>query len=161
YWGLGFALGADVPITDGGKAGMALSGTFTSVDLGLTRGDDSFLLVYSAQLNAYARQNFGRFYVQAMGGAGINTYDQRRDVRIGHLSRIATGKSTGHQFGGTFEGGVRLEGGKIEITPYIRFGYLDLHQNGYSEKNGGAGVNLTQSARNNSSLRGTVGLNLE
>jgi outer membrane autotransporter protein len=96
-----------------------------------------------------------------MGGGGINTYDQRRDIRIGSLSRIATGKSTGSQFGGSFEGGVRLEGGKIEITPYLRFGYLKLHQNGYSEKNGGAGIDQTQSARDNQSLRGTIGLNLE
>ena len=161
YWGLGFAAGADIPVTEGGKVGSSLSVTFTSVDLEQGFASGSHFLVYSALINVYGRQNFGRFYTQAIAGGGINNYDQRREIVIGSLRRTATGKSGGYQAGGTIEGGVRLEGGSLEITPFIRMGYLKVNQKGYDEKHGGFGVNLSQGSRDTSSLRGTVGLNVE
>ncbi|TAL04056.1 MAG: autotransporter domain-containing protein [Rhodospirillaceae bacterium] len=158
YWGLGIALGADTPIGKNTKVGANITETFTSVDLGVS--PNSFLLIYSSQLNVYARQDLGRFYVQGIGGAGLNNYDQRREITIGTFKRIATGKASGYQAGGSAEAGVRLEGGSISIVPYLRVGYLKLNENRYSEKAGGAGIDLTNGAKNTSSLRTTAGFNL-
>jgi len=158
YWGLGIAVGADMPLGKNGKVGANVTETFTSVDLGVS--PNSFLLIYSSQLNLYARENFGRFYVEGVGGGGLDNYSQRREVTIDTFKRIATGKTNGYQAGGSVEAGVRLEGGSIAIVPYIRAGYLTLHEDGYSEKNGGAGLDLTNGSRDTSSLRTTAGFNL-
>jgi uncharacterized protein with beta-barrel porin domain len=158
YWGLGVAVGADTPIGKGGKVGAAFSGNFTNIDFGL--GPNSYLLAYSLQLNAYARENFGRFYIQGFGGGGYNNYDQRREIVVGSLRRVATGKSDGYQAGGSIEGGVRLEGGSLSIVPFIRAGYLTVQQGGYTEKNGGLGINFNQSSRTMNSFRSTIGLDV-
>jgi uncharacterized protein with beta-barrel porin domain len=156
YWGVGMALGADWPVWNGAKAGVNITEMFTSVDRDVS--NNSSLLIYSSQLNFYARQDIGRFYVQSIIGGGINQYSDRREIAMTGLRRTATGKWSGYQYGGTVEGGVRLEGGSIQINPYLRAGYLKLHENGYSEKNGGNGINLTRGDLNTDSFRGTIGL---
>jgi uncharacterized protein with beta-barrel porin domain len=142
----------------GGKLGASVTEMFTSVDRSVSA--DASLLVYSSQLNFYARQDIGRFYLQGILGGGINNYSDKREIAIGTLRRTATGKWNGYQYGGTIEGGVRLEGGTIQIVPYLRAGYLKLHENAYDEKNGGLGVNLSRGTQDTDSFRGTIGLDL-
>jgi len=157
YWGVGAAIGIDTPIGKHTKIGANITEMYTSVDLGAS--PNSFLLIYSSQLNFYARQDIGRFYIQGIGGGGINNYSQRREITIGSYKRIATGKPNGYQAGGTVEGGVRLEGGNIAIVPYVRAGYMKLHEDGYTEKAGGP-VDLVESAKDTTSFRSTVGFDM-
>ena len=46
------------------------------------------------------------------------------------------------------------------VDPYLRAAYIKLHQGGYTEKYGGDGVNLTLGTKDETSLRGSAGVNV-
>ncbi|MBY0508526.1 MAG: autotransporter domain-containing protein [Rhodospirillaceae bacterium] len=159
-WGLGIAIGADAPILDRTTlVGISFSETWHSINL--KESAQSPIQFYDSQANVYARYNNDMFYVQAVGGFGYNRYNQTRNVRIGSLSRVTVGKWQGYEYGGSVESGYGLKLDSYQLTPYVRGSYMKVHENGYTESGGGAGVDLTVAARNADVARGTAGFTLD
>ena len=154
-WGVGIALGADTPLSATTKVGVNITEMFNSVDFGVS--PNSQLFIYGSQLNVYARQDLGRFYVQGLVGGGLNHYEGTRNIRIGTLKRTADGRGNGYQVGGTIELGTQIGLGSYSLDPYVRAQYLKLHQGLYQDTGGGDGVNLTVDAHDQTSLKGSTG----
>ncbi len=154
-WGVGIALGIDAPFSPTTKVGLNFTEMFNSVDFGVS--PNSQLFIYGHQLNVYARQDLGKVYVQGMVGGGLNHYESTRNIRIGTLKRTAEGRGNGYQVGGTIEIGTQIAMGAYSLDPYIRAQYLKLHQGLYQDTGGGAGVDLTVDAHDQTSLKGSTG----
>ena len=159
-WGLGIAFGADTPILDNStNVGFSFTETWHSANLKVsTRSPIEF---YNTQLNFYSRYTGNDFYLQAFAGGGYNSYNQERNVVIGSVSRLAIGKWTGYEYGGTVEAGMFTRLGNTEITPFLRASYLRNHENGYTERSGGAGIDLTVAPRNAQVGRASAGLTID
>ena len=114
-WGVGIALGADTPLSATTKVGVNITEMFNSVDFGVS--PNSQLFIYGSQLNVYARQDLGRFYVQGLVGGGLNHYEGTRNIRIGTLKRTAEGRGNGYQVGGTIELGTQIGLGSYSLDP--------------------------------------------
>jgi uncharacterized protein with beta-barrel porin domain len=147
-----------MPIDPHGKVGVALTESFDSATY--NPGTGSQLLIYSSQANFYAAQSFGPAYIEGVAGGAYNTYDDTRGVAIGTLSRAAVGKWSGWQYGGAIQLGVNVKVGAYTVDPYVQAQYLKLYQNGYSEQDGGAGVDLTVGSHSVSTLNGTGGVDV-
>jgi uncharacterized protein with beta-barrel porin domain len=156
-WGLGVAIGMDYPILDRTtNIGIAFTEAWHSISL--KKGPRSPIEFYTTQLDLYARYNADNFYVQAIGGGGYNSYNQRRHVVIDTVDRTAVGKWKGYEYGGTVEAGYLTRAGIFKVTPYVRGTYLKHHENGYTEAGGGDGINLSVAARNATSARASGGV---
>lgn len=159
-WGLGIAFGSDMPVGDRTNIGFAFTETWHSADLGVSRVSPTQF--YSTLGYVYGRSDFGNAYVQAMGGGGVNSYNQARHVTFDTTSRIANGYWKGYQYGGAVEAGYISRWDDYSITPYLRGSYLKMHENGYTETGGGAAVNLAVGEKNpEASTRGSVGFTFD
>ena len=159
-WGLGIAIGADLPVFDNTtNLGISFTETWHSADLKISRR--SPVEFYNTQVNFYGRYTGDSLYLQATGGGGYNSYSQKRQVNIGSVSRIALGAWKGYEYGGTVEAGFATRFSAYELTPYVRAAYLNNHENGYTETSGGTGVNLTVGAIDPKNARASAGFTLD
>jgi len=159
-WGLGIALGADIPIFDNTtNIGIALAETWHSANLKVAA--QSPIEFYNTQANLYARYTGDTVYVQAIAGAGYNSYNQERTITIGNVKRLAIGKWKGYEYGGSIEAGFTTRFSNYHLTPFVRAAYLKNHENGYTEKSGGTGIDLTVDARNADNGRASAGFTLD
>ncbi|MBD24924.1 MAG: hypothetical protein CMG46_07960 [Candidatus Marinimicrobia bacterium] len=158
-WGLGIAIGADMPIFDKAHIGISLSESWQSASLNVTQ--NSPLEFYTTQLSLYARHQSKRFYSQAILTAAYNTYKAERKVNFGGLNRKAVGKWDGYQWGGAVETGAIFNWNLYELSPYVRGAYVSIHEDGYTESLGGKGVNLIVGDKDANSIRGSVGFSLD
>lgn len=159
-WGLGIAFGADTAVFDNTtNIGFAFTETWHSANLKVAaRSPVEF---YNTQLNFYTRYTANTFYLQAFAGGGYNSYNQERRIAIGNISRLAIGKWKGYEYGGTVEGGMFTRLGSFELTPFLRASYVKNHENGYTERSGGAGVDLTVAPRNAQIGRASAGFTFD
>jgi len=159
-WGLGIAFGADVPIFDNTtNIGIALAETWHSTNLQVAA--QSPVEFYNTQANLYARYSGDVLYLQAIAGAGYNSYNQERNVTIGNVKRLAIGKWKGYEYGGSVEAGFTTRFSNYHLTPFVRASYLKNHENGYTEKSGGTGIDLTVAARNADNGRASAGFTID
>ena len=159
-WGLGIAFGADAPVFDGSTTlGISFSETWHSINL--KEAAHSPVQFYDTQANFYGRYNNDTFYVQAIGGFGYNSYNQTRKVDFGGLSRVTLGKWKGYEYGGSVETGYGFKLDAYQLSPYLRGQYIKNHENGYTEKGGGTGIDLTLAARNADNARASAGFTLD
>ncbi len=159
-WGLGIAFGADMPAFDGSTIlGIGFSETWHSANLKVSA--KSPVEFYNSQANFYGRYSGDSLYIQAVGGAGYNSYNQERRVNVGSVSRLSIGKWKGYEYGGTIETGLAARFSAYEFTPFIRASYLKNHENRYTEQSGGTGVNLTVAPRIADNARASVGLTID
>jgi len=159
-WGLGVAVGADMPILDNTtNVGFSITETWHSANLKVST--HSPIEFYNTQLSFYSRYQDDALYVQGIAGGGYNTYSQARTVTIGSLSRLAVGKWKGYQWGGSVEAGYGTTWDRYQFTPYVRAAYVKLHEKSYTEKFGGPGIDLAISPRNSDNGRATVGFTLD
>ena len=159
-WGLGIAFGTDMPVGDRTNIGISFVETWHSADLGVSRISPTQF--YSTQGYVYARSDIGNAYLQAMGGGGVNSYNQARHVTIDTAKRIASGYWKGYQYGGAVEAGYISRWDDYSVTPYLRGSYLKMHENGYTETGGGPAVNLVVGEKNpEASTRGSVGFTFD
>ena len=159
-WGLGIALGFDIPIQDHTILGLALNESWHSANLQINKNSPTQF--YATQLDLYAHSQWDQFYVQAIGGGAFNSYSQtRRVVFDTTLSRTAESSWKGYQLSGAVEFGYGIFMDKFKLTPYARGSYAKVHENPYTETGGGDGINLNVGEKNPDSLRGSLGFNLD
>ena len=159
-WGLGIALGFDIPIQDHTILGLALNESWHSANLQINKNSPTQF--YATQIDLYAHSQWDQFYVQAIGGGAFNSYSQtRRIVFDSTLSRTAESSWKGYQFSGAVEFGYGIFLDKFKLTPYARGSYAKVHENAFTETGGGDGINLNVSEKNPDSMRGSLGFNLD
>ncbi len=159
FWSIGVALGTDFSLGRTTKVGVSVAELFTSVSYGASANSPRF--IYATQVNAYARQDIGPFYVQGIVGGAYNDYRETRVVQIDTFKRSVLGKGDGYQYGGTLEAGTKIAMGKMMLEPYLRASYLDLKRNTFTQTGGGDGLNLIVDPNKQISTRGSVGVDLE
>ena len=149
-----------MPAFDGSTIlGIGFSETWHSANLKVSA--KSPVEFYNSQANFYGRYSGDSLYIQAVGGAGYNSYNQERRVNVGSVSRLSIGKWKGYEYGGTIETGLAARFSAYEFTPFIRASYLKNHENRYTEQSGGTGVNLTVAPRIADNARASVGLTID
>ncbi len=159
-WGLGIAVGADMPTFDNTtNLGISFTETWHSTNLKVSL--HSPVQFYNTQVNLYGRYSGDALYIQASGGGGYNTYNQRRKVIIGDVTRTAVGKWKGYEYGGEVEVGYATRFSAYELTPFVRGAYLKTRENGYTETGGGTGIDLTVGDRNPENARASAGFTLD
>ena len=159
-WGLGIAFGTDMSVGERTNVGISFVETWHSADLNVSRISPT--MFYSTLGYVYGRSDFGSAYVQAIGGGGLNSYQQARHVTIDTTTRLANGGWKGYQYGGAIEAGYTSRWDDYSITPFLRGTYLKMHENGYTETGGGPAVNLVVGAKDpDASTRGSAGFNLD
>jgi outer membrane autotransporter protein len=155
-WGLGIALGADMPVADHSHIGLSFIEAYHSADnntahLSQTQYDSTLIYLYG-------RSDIGSAYVQAIAGGGFDKFNQTRHVDIATLSRKTAGKWDGYQYGGSLEIGDSLRYDLYNVTPFVRGEYLKVHEDAYAESGGGPGIDLNIGAKDpEATIRGSVG----
>jgi outer membrane autotransporter protein len=154
-WGLGIALGADMPIFENTHIGISLLESWQTANLKVS--NNSPVEFFTTQLSAYGRHQNEHFYTQAIVTAAYNTYESMRNVEFGGIARAALGNWDGYQWGGSLETGTFFNWDLYQLAPYVRGAYVNIHEDSYTETLGGGGINLIVSDKNTDSLRGSVG----
>lgn len=154
---VGFGMGADRPMLGLDAVGISFVQLFSEFKDDLrTSGERIFLS--SSQVAGYLSLNAGGFFIDAVGGAAYNNYDDKRRVQIGELLRGINGSWTGYQINGSASTGYRMNLGPFGLTASTNIAYVDLHENGYTETGGGSGVDLVVEDRDTTSLRWNAGI---
>ena len=155
-YSVGIATGFDQQFTPQIKGGMSLSQVWSLPDEKGT--SDRPTRISTTQIDFYGRHQNGPSYTQAIFGGAYNTYKSERRVVVDTVSRSPLGNWKGYHFGGAVDTGTMIRLDDIRLTPYVRGSYIRTHENGYAERDGGNGVNLTYDARNQDSMRAGAGL---
>ncbi len=158
-WGLGIAIGADMPIFEKTHIGFSVLEAWQSASLNVS--NNSPVEFYTTQLSAYARHQSERFYTQGIVTAAYNTYDTERKIDFGGLNRTAVGSWDGYQWGGSIETGAFFNWNLYQLSPYVRAAYVNVHEDGYTETLGGDGINLIVGDKDADSVRGSIGFTLD
>ena len=158
-WGLGIAIGADMPVSDNAHVGVSFMESWQSASLKVA--SNSPVEFFTTQLSAYGRHQNERFYSQAILTAAYNTYESMRQIEFGGLERMATGKWNGYQFGASVETGTFFNWNLYQFAPYVRGAYTNVQENGYTETLGGDGINLVVGDKKADSVRGSLGFTFD
>jgi uncharacterized protein with beta-barrel porin domain len=158
-WGLGIAIGADMPVFDNAHIGVSFMESWQSASLKVAT--NSPVEFFTTQLSVYGRHQNERFYSQAILSAAYNTYESARKIEFGGLERMANGDWDGFQFGASVETGTFFNWNLYQLAPYVRGAYVNVRENGYTETLGGDGINLVIADKNADSVRGSVGFTFD
>jgi|GEM_PF-2085486 len=153
---VGIATGFDSQVTPQLKAGMSVSQVWSLPDELDTR--DRPMRISTTQVDFYGRHQDGGAFTQAIFGGAYDAYRSQRRVIIDTVTREPRGNWKGWHVGGAVDTGTVIRMDQLRLTPYLRGSYIRTHENGYTETEGGNGVNLTYNSRNQDSLRAGAGL---
>ncbi len=155
-YSVGIATGFDTQFTPALKGGMSISQVWSLPDE--TGTADRPTRISGTQVDFYGRHQSGAAYTQAIFGGAYDTYRSERRVVVDAISRSPLGNWKGYHMGGALDTGTMIRLDNLRLTPYLRGSYIRIHENGYAERNGGNGVNLTYDARTQDSMRAGAGL---
>ncbi|MCB5185900.1 autotransporter outer membrane beta-barrel domain-containing protein [Methylobacillus gramineus] len=130
----GMAFGGDTLLENNWVVGTAFTYAKTNVNMTNFRdGDHSDIKTY--QLTAYAAKDFGKWYLESMLAYARQNYDSSRNTTI---SGIAKSDYDSDQVAGRINVGYPLAiGERSKITPIVGMEWINLQQNGYTEKGAG------------------------
>lgn len=97
--------------------------------------------VTSRQLAVYARRRWGKFFASGAMFGGVNdgnVQSVQNPVPNVFVAEVLSGNFTGHQFGGAFAAGYRIDAGTGTIEPLIGLDYLHAHQDAFTMHSAGA-----------------------
>ncbi|WP_372715980.1 autotransporter domain-containing protein [Novipirellula sp.] len=179
-WMTGYGLGGSAE-SDGNAAGInyGLGGTTfgierslgNSAQLGFFGGYvgssvsadnmDQTVRANGGNFGSYLTHTAGRHYGIAMGGLQFDDFDSDRTIRVGALSRTATGESDGWQGFAYGERGLNLQLTRShQWQPFAGLQYVYARQNAFTETGAGA-MNLAMSGVDTHSLRSNLGSRLQ
>ncbi|HEX7078827.1 MAG TPA: hypothetical protein VF363_10415 [Candidatus Eisenbacteria bacterium] len=109
--------------------------------------------------SAYGGRLWGRTFLQGVATYANNSFENRRDVHVGALERVATSDHDGHSFSGLATVGRRLDAGRWGLEPFATVRYLHLSEKGFTETGAGS-ANLIVEPRSADWLGSDVGMRL-
>ena len=153
-YSFGIAAGFDMAATEKGVIGIGLSRHWSEFDI--VEGGSEPLISRTSLGTLYTSWLFDDFYLQGNISGGYVTFDSERTVEIDDVERSAVAEWDGYQLGANLGAGYLLTLGDFSLRPEASLNYLTLHENGYTETEGGNAVNLTVSEHDSSSLTGAL-----
>ena len=153
----GFAAGADGRIAKKIYLGALFGYTNTDLDWNASAGD--------ADINSYYGSLYGTWYnrhvfVDAAFIGGYNRYNEKRNIDFSGIDRTARSRHDGYQLAGSLGSGLLFTPGKSQISPFLRFDYVYLHQDGFTE-HGAHSLNLKVRDNHSNYLRSDLGVKFE
>ncbi|MGE5177206.1 MAG: hypothetical protein ACM3JJ_12655 [Hyphomicrobiales bacterium] len=109
--------------------------------------------------SAYAGRLWGRAFVQGIATYANNSFENRRDVRVNALERVAVSDHDGHSFSGLLTAGRRFDAGRWALEPFATARYLHLSEKGFTETGAGS-ANLIVEPRSTDWLGSDLGVRL-
>ena len=99
-------------------------------------------------------------YIEGSLSYGMQSYDSRRNIVVGAISRTAIGDYDGDTWAAHLGGGYRLGFQDLALQPYISLDYYNSHQDGYQERGAGSMNQIIQSS-DSEALIGEIGVSLD
>lgn len=109
-------------------------------------------------VSAYATWRSNNFFITPQVNVGYASYDNRRRVVAGPITRQAISDWGNYLTSGGITSGYVMDLGAFEIIPHISLDGLYMYDSGYTERLGGDGVNLSLGSRTTRSLRVFAGV---
>ena len=147
---LGMTLGADLRVNDHLIVGVL--GSYANSDASLVNNGSIDAESYKGAVYATAFAN--GFHVDALLGAGYNTYDTKRSALFGY----ADGSPDGWELDSLINAGYDFHSGNWTISPTASLAYTRVNLNHFTETGSMAPLNYPD--QNQNSLRTDIGLNI-
>lgn len=150
--GFGFAAGMDL---QGEAAALGANVSFVTTDVkdrGAAAGEEISMNLFGAGL--YWRLDGGPLQAAVRGGVGYAFFDGDRRLESVNLSLRADSKWNAWMIDAYAGASYEVQVGSFYARPEISASYLRLAEDGYKEKNGGAGFNLIVDKRTGDMLTG-------
>jgi hypothetical protein len=149
--GTGISVGMEWGQTATARYGISytyFAGQVTESDPRATKENIALNLV-----SAYASWRANSFFVSPQVNVGYASYDNRRRVVAGPITRRAISDWNNFLTSGGVTSGYVMNFGAFEIIPHVSIDGLYMYDTGYTERLGGEGVNLTLGSRTTRSVR--------
>jgi outer membrane autotransporter protein len=147
----GFMLGADMPLADHWRTGVAGGYSHTSAS-----AQDASADVDTYHLAAYAGGQYGNLGVKLGTAYSWNRLNTRRALSFADDSGVARGRYDAGTAQIFADLGYRIPIGQANVEPFANLAYVNLHTNGYSEN--GSVADLRSAGSNNNATFSTLGL---
>ncbi|MBB4211480.1 uncharacterized protein with beta-barrel porin domain [Rhodothalassium salexigens DSM 2132] len=131
-YALGFAVGVDFPFFGLDALGVSFTQIFSETKEDVTADGDLF--GSSSQFTLYGSYSLGGFFIDAMGGIGLNDYENSREVTAGNLNRVYDSDWNATQLLGSGRIGYRAQLGRFGLTLSGDAFYTKLDEDGYTER---------------------------
>jgi uncharacterized protein YhjY with autotransporter beta-barrel domain len=138
----------------GSLLGASFGGTQGDVDRDNDMANGS---VDSYLGSLYGGLLFGRNYAQSVVTYAMGTFDNKREISVGSLSRTAQSSHDGQSFSATLGLGRRVDLGRIGIEPSAAARYITLSEDAFTETGAGS-ASLVVSKRTSDWLGSDVGV---
>jgi len=150
--GFGFAAGMDLQ-GEANALGANVSFVTTDVkDRGAAAGENTTMNLFGA--GVYWRLDGGPLQAAVRGGMGYAFFDGDRRLEAAGLSIRADSKWNAWMVDAYAGASYEMQVGSFYARPEVSASYLRLAEDGYTEKNGGSGFNLTVDKRTGDMLTG-------
>ncbi len=157
--GFGFSLGVDAGSSRNGWYGGAFTFYSGDVTQELPRATRTNTQWY--MLTGYTQWSGKHAFLDAQVSAAYGDFDQTRTLSVGSVFRTATSRRPGAMLALGANTGVMLHYGGIEVDPHVSLDGLTMREEGYSEADGGSGMNLDVAPYFANSLRTAIGADVK
>jgi hypothetical protein len=154
--GIGIAGGIDYNLPATGHFGAAF--TYYRGDTHERDQPEDTSVAQWFMVSPYLGLRLGDFFVNGQFDAGVANIGNSRFVDAGSVVRNPKSSVTEWLAAGGITGGYVMKLGPISLIPEATINALDLAQNGYTEKDGGTGVDLTIKSHNDTVARAFAGI---
>jgi len=157
--GFGFTLGVDAGSSRNGWYGGAFTFYSGDVTQELPRATRTNTQWY--MLTGYSQWSGKHAFLDTQLSAAYGDFDQTRTLSVGSVFRTATSRRPGAMLALGANTGVMLKYGGIEIDPHVSLDGMTLREEGYSEADGGSGMNLDVAPYFANSMRTAIGADIK
>ncbi len=164
FYNIGFTAGVDYRVLDNLVLGLA--GGYSHVDLDFKRQLNvagGSVESDTGGLSAYGTYYVGGFYMDGLFSYGWSDFDIDRQIFINSnnpgvpvINRTATANTDGSQWTLSFQTGYDFNTGALSYGPYVKFNYLSVQTDKYTEQ-GAGGLNLVINEQQAESMQSVVG----
>ncbi len=146
--------GVDFRVATDLRVGALFGYSHTDADLD-NEGSKAHVDGYTPGLYAAYADKQG-FYANGLFTYTRNDYSTDRDIIIPGVNRIATGSTSGNQFGGDLDGGYEFHKNNWTFGPSLGLTYVNLGLDSFNE-NGAGAADLNINSQSSDSLRSRLG----
>jgi hypothetical protein len=157
--GFGFTLGVDAGSSRNGWYGGAFTFYSGDVTQELPRSTRTNTQWY--MLTGYSQWSGKHAFLDTQLSAAYGDFEQTRTLDVGSVFRTATSRRPGAMLALGANTGVMLKYGGIEVDPHVSLDGMTLREEGYSEADGGPGMNLDVAPYFANSMRTAIGADIK
>ncbi len=133
----GFVLGADMPVGESSRIGVAGGYTLTSFNLAQRNSSGSS---DDAHLSVYAGTQLGGFGLRVGAAYTQHSLDTTRNINLPNLTDRALGDYKAHTAQVFGEAGYQFQFRSATIEPFAQAAYVKLNTDGFQERGGAAAL---------------------